>query len=155
VSARVFLGAPAVLTADQQARLNPWLRWLEGQALEVVRLRRGAYGRDPWPVLRDLLAQAAGVVLVGFRQLDGTAATWRPGTSEAAHPAGWWSSPWLQVEAGIAVGLGLPVLALADEGVREGVFDPAAWAGQVHGARLGAPGQAAGEWLRLVRNAAR
>jgi hypothetical protein len=147
---RVFLGAPAVLTEQQQARLDPWLRWLEDQGLAVVRLRRGDYGGDPWPGLWALLAQADGVVLAGFRQLDATTATWRPGTSEAAHPAGWWSSPWLQLEAGIALGLGLPVLALADEGVREGIFDPAAWAGPVHGASLSAPGQVAGEWLRLV-----
>jgi hypothetical protein len=151
ICARVFLGAPAVLTKRQQSYLEQWLRWLEDQTLAVVRLERDAYGQDPWYVLGELLSHTDGVVLLGFRQLDTRAAIWRPHTKEEAHLAGWWTSPWLHSEAGMAVALGLPVLVAPDEGVEEGVFSPDAWSNQVHGAVLNSPGEASMEWVELVR----
>lgn len=154
ISASVFLGVPGVLTATQEPYLEQWLKWLEDQALEVVRLERAAYGRGPWPALTELLAQADGAVLLGFRQLDAQAAIWRPGTKEEAHGAGWWTSAWLNVEAGMAAALGLPVLIARDEGVQEGAFSSGAWSGHVHGTALSSPGQARIEWLGLVRKRA-
>jgi hypothetical protein len=67
------------------------------------------------------------------------------------HGAGWWTSSWLHLEAGMAVALGLPVLVAADAGVEEGVFSSDVWSGQVHGTALSSPGEAAIEWLELVR----
>jgi hypothetical protein len=150
-SARVFLGVPAVLTARQRSYLEQWLRWLEDQTLAIVRLERDAYGQDPWCMLGELLSHTDGVVLLGFRQLDARAATWRPYTKEEGRLAGWWTSPWLHLEAGMAVALGLPLLVAADEGVEEGVFSPDVWSNQVHGAVLNSPGNTGMEWLELVR----
>jgi hypothetical protein len=150
-SPRVFAGVPAIITARQQPYLDQWLGWLDDQALDVVRLERGAYGSDPWRRLTELLSRVDGVVLLGFRQLDARSATWRPATSEEVRAPGWWTSPWLHVEAGIAAGLGLPVLAAPDDGVTEGVFSPDAWRGRVHGTALSSPDETRAEWLRLVR----
>ncbi len=151
ISASVFLGVPAVLTARQQPYLEQWLGWLEDQALEVVRLKRGAYGHDPWLTLTELLSHTDGLVLLGLRQLDARLAIWRPYTKEEAHAAGWWTSAWLNVEAGMAVALGLPVLVAPDEGVEEGVFSSDVWSGHVHGTALSSPGEARIKWLELVR----
>jgi hypothetical protein len=148
--ASVFLGVPAVLTARQQSYLEQWLEWLESQSLDVVRLERPAYSQYPWRTLTELISQADGVVLLGFRQLDARTATWRPHTKEEGHPAGWWTSPWLNLEAGLAVMLGLPVLVAPDEGVQEGVFSPDVWGGQVYGTAISPPGKASMEWLELV-----
>ena len=151
VSARVFLGVPAIITAPQQPYLDQWLGWLADQSLDVVRLERGAYGPDPWLRLTGLLSEVDGVVLLGFRQLDARAAVWRPSTDEEVPAPGWWTSPWLHVEAGIAVGLGLPVLAAPDDRVSEGVFSPDAWSSGVLGTALSSPGAARAEWLELAR----
>lgn len=151
MSARVFVGVPAIVTARQQPYLEQWLGWLQDQDLDVVRLERGAYGPDPWPRLRELVSEVDGVALLGFRQLDARAGIWRPATNEEVRAPGWWTSPWLHVEAGIAVGLGLPVLAAPDDGVSEGVFSPDAWSSGVFGTALSAPGEARAAWLELVR----
>jgi hypothetical protein len=151
IPARVFLGMPSIITARQQPYLEQWLRWLDDQALEVVRLERDAYARDPWPRLTELLSRVDGVALLGFRQLDVRTAIWRPDTKEEVPAAGWWTSPWLHLEAGIAVALGLPVLAAPEDGVTEGVFSPDVRTGGVHGAALSAPGETRTEWLQLVR----
>ena len=151
-AAEVFLGAPSILTAPQQARLEQWLAWLEGESFRVRRLNRDGHGDDPWHTLTEVLSQADGVVLLGFRQLDARRSVWRPGTEEQAPSSTWWTSPWLQLEAGIAVGLSLPVLVVPEEGVTEGVFDPAVWTGQVTGtAAQTIPGEGAGPWSDAVR----
>jgi len=151
-STRVFLGMPAVITAHQQQYLDQWLGWLDDQALEVVRLERGDYGSDPWLRLTELLSRVDGVVLLGFRQLDARIAIWRPATNEEVRTPGWWTTPWLHAEAGIAVGLGLPVLAAPDDGVTEGVFSPDVWSSHVHGTALRSPDEARAGWLELVRD---
>jgi hypothetical protein len=151
MSPRVFVGMPAIITARQQPYLDQWLGWLKDQALDVVQLERGAYGSDPWRGLTELLSRVDGVALLGFRQLDARAAIWRPATNEEARAPGWWTSPWLHVEAGIAVGLGLPVLAAPDDEVTEGVFSPDAWSGGVFGTALSSPDETRAEWLELVR----
>lgn len=150
-AASVFLGVPAVLTARQQPYLEQWLRWLEDQDLEVVRLERNSYGRDPWLTLTNLLSHTDGAVLLGFRQLDARTAIWRPYTKEEARAVGWWTSGWLNVEAGMAVALGLPLLVAPDEEVTEGAFSSEVWNGHVHGTTLGSPGEARIKWLNLVR----
>lgn len=148
---RVFLGAPSTLTPEQQAQLERWVDWLERQSFQVVRLGRDGHGEDPWRTLTPLLSHVDGVVLLGFRQLDAQGSVWRPATKEEAPSASWWTSPWLQLEAGMAVALDLPVLVAPETDVTEGVFNPDVWQGRVTGAELSAPGTAADDWPDAVR----
>ena len=147
---RVFLGVPAVLTARQQKYVEQWLSWLEEHAVEIIRLQRDEYSQNPFPALMRLLSQSDGTILLGFRQLDARAAIWRPRSPEEVEGVGWWTSPWLQLEAGMAMAIGHPVLVVSENGVKEGVFEPAVWGGQVHGAPLSSPGEAVTAWLEHV-----
>ncbi len=148
---RIFLGAPSILTLDQQTKLEQWVVWLEGQSFQVIRLGRDGHGEDPWHTLPQLLSHVDGVVLLGFRQLDARNAVWRPDTKEEALSSSWWTSPWLQLEAGMAVALALPVLVASEVGVKEGVFDAEVWNGRVNGVELSTPGTATDDWLNAVR----
>ena len=146
---QVFVGTPAALIPQQRARLNAWLAWSEDQSLHVVRLERSAYDSHPWRQLARYLARADGVILLGFRQLDARNAIWRPETSEQDSGLGWWTTPWLQVEAGMAAALRIPVLVAAEGEVKEGVFSPDVWAPPLYGTALEAPDSS--EWLEVVR----
>lgn len=146
----VFLGSPAVLTLDQRVRLDAWLDWLQMQALKVVRLERSGYGPKPWEQLTDLLAHGEGAVLLGFRQLQARGAVWRPGTSEQGSAADWWTTPWLHLEAGMALAMRIPLLVVPDDGVHEGIFNPELWSGDVHGSTPEPPGS--DRWLAQVRD---
>lgn len=148
---RVFLGAPSVLTAEQEPELERWVDWIEQQGSEVVRLSRDAYGGDPWRALTRLFCQVDGVLLLGFRQLDARNAVWRPDTKEEHPSGGWWTTPWLHIEAGMAVALGLPVLVAPETDVADGVFHPDVWGTQVNGIALSSPGTEADGWLSAVR----
>lgn len=149
--ARVFLGAPSILTPAQQTTLDRWAGWLEEQSFEVIRLGRDGHGDDPWHTLPRLLAQVDGVVLLGFRQLHAPDAVWRPDTEEENRSARCWTSPWLQLEAGMAVARSLPVLVAPEDDVAEGVFQPQTWNARVRGTRLTPPGTGTGDWLDAVR----
>jgi hypothetical protein len=140
-----------VLTPGQEPQLERWVRWIEHRGGEVVRLSRDAYSEDPWRALTRLLSDVDGVLLLGFRQLDAREAVWRPDTKEEDPSAGWWTTPWLHIEAGMAVALGLPVLVAPETDVEDGVFHPDVWGTQVNGASLSAPGATADAWLNAVR----
>ncbi|MER5526296.1 hypothetical protein ABT075_17105 [Streptomyces sp. NPDC002677] len=148
---RVFLGAPSILTPQQQPDLERWVAWLEHRSCEVVRVTRDSYGADPWRLLTGLFSHSDGVLLLGFRQLDARSAVWRPDTKEEARSPDWWTSPWLQLEAGMAVALRVPVLVAPETEVEDGVFHPDVWGTHVQGTALTDPGATADRWLTAVR----
>jgi hypothetical protein len=78
-------------------------------------------------ILRDIrrvMAECDGIVVLGFRQLEISAGMWRAGTDEELMTAGVaQATPWNQIEAGLATGLGLPAFLVRETGVKGGVFD--------------------------------
>ena len=88
----------------------------------------------------DFIDAADGVFVLGFRQLVVDSAVWRADTAERAAVSGEaWTSPWLQIEAGMALAAGLPVLVAAEADVREGVFARDTWTGHLAGTSLDEP----------------
>lgn len=146
----VFLGVPAILTPRQQMDVDLWLVWLVDHSMFVRRVEREAYSDDPWEALTRVIASTDGVVLLGFRQLDGSSPMRRPGTDEEPSATDWRTSPWLQIEAGMATALGLPVLVAPEPGVAEGVFSNDVWQGSVEGTQLRQPGATRKRWLKAV-----
>jgi hypothetical protein len=130
--------------------LDQWLGWLVDHSMFVMRVERDAYSDNPWEALPRVIASTDGVVLLGFQQRDVSNPTRRQGTDEEAPAADWRTSPWLQIEAGVATALGLPVLVAPEAGVAEGVFSNDVWQGSVEGTQLRQPGVTGKRWLRAV-----
>lgn len=122
---RVFVSRPSTLTSSQQAVWRLLEDTLEAAGAEVVTLERSDY--PPAGVLSELhrvMADCRGVVVLGFRQLEISAGSWRPGTPEERPIDGTAeATPWNHVEAGIAAALRLPMFIVRDQGVTGGVFD--------------------------------
>ena len=148
---RVFLCEPSGLTVTQRLVSDQWHERLFGFGFDVDHLRSDGYAPDPWPGVKAHMAAAHGVVVLGFRQLRVTAGTWRLDTEHQADPEGSWSSPWLHIEAGLAIGAGLPLLVAPESGVREGVFAPDTWTDVVRGTPMEAPEDGVvTQWARAV-----
>jgi hypothetical protein len=148
---RVFLCEPSGLAGPQRLVSDDWHERLFGLGLDVEQLRDADYEPNPWPGLMTRMRAAHGVVVLGFRQLYVSAGTWRPGTKSETEMAGTWSSPWLQVEVGLAVAEGLPLLVLPEPGVREGVFAPETWTSALFGTSMAAPDDGiVDSWARSV-----
>jgi hypothetical protein len=145
----IFLSTPATLTVAQEVVQERWAAWLFAAGLTVQRLYRRDYDRTPWARLGAMLQGADAVVVLGFGQLHVLDGVWRPGTIEEERVVACTkTSPWLQIEAAMAVMLGLPTLVAAERGVVEGVFHADSWTEPLFGASLeeGPAGPAVAEW---------
>jgi hypothetical protein len=125
------------MSQSQRSTLQCWYSTLASRGLELRTLSRDDYARDPWALLRNRLGAVQGAVVFGFRQIDVLQGVVRSGTDEQRQAPEALASPWTQIEAGIAIAAGLPVLALAQRGISEGVFDPTTWGTWVFGQDLG------------------
>jgi hypothetical protein len=133
----VFVSEPTELSSRQRVMSAQWHQRLTGSGFDVLRLGRDRYQNDPWRVVLDT---ADGVLVLGFRQLVIDSAVWRADTAErAAVDDASWTSPWMQIETGMALAAGLPVLVAAESDVREGVFARDTWTGRLAGTSLEAP----------------
>ena len=148
---KVFLCEPSGLTLAQRLVSDRWHERLFGFGFDVDQLRSEGYAPNPWLTLRERIEASHGVIVLGFRQLCVTAGTWRADTEHETHLKGHWSSPWLHIEAGLAIGAGLPLLLAPESGVREGVFASETWTGAVRGTSLEAPAVGiVAQWARAV-----
>jgi hypothetical protein len=124
---RVFVSRPGGGGDRNGAQVAALCARLEGEGFAPVML-----GRSDYPVAgalaeaKRLIGGCAGAVILGVPDIRVAVGAWRPGTpEEAALTDKAFPTPWSQVEAGMAVMAGLPVLVVADDGIGGGVFDPA------------------------------
>jgi hypothetical protein len=153
---RVFLCEPSGLTATQRLKSDEWHERLFGFGFDVDQVRQQSYAPDPWPVLRTRIECADGVIVLGFRQLFVSAGSWRPATQVGTAIRGAaWSSPWLHIEAGLAIAFGRPVLIAPEDGVTEGIFATGTWSGALSGTSMDSPNAEVLEaWACSVHTAA-
>jgi hypothetical protein len=143
VTPRVFVSRPAVLSREQNAHLQEWLRQLKLLKFDSVTLDRDSYDVPPWDQICGGIKKADGLLVLGFRQLHVSEGLWRPGTIDSRDAALWWATPWNHIEAGFGLMAGVPVLVAHEAGVTEGVFSRDAWGGDLFGVRLEANLEAA------------
>jgi hypothetical protein len=152
VSAATLLCAPSVRTEAQQGSYDVWCASLESMDFRVEMLRRADYLERPWEQLMHLLERVDGVVVLGFRQMDMRHGLWRRGTAEMETVSAVWTSPWMHVEAGMAIESNKPVLAAPERGVTEGVFAQHSWIANVFGSDVENPRSPGVErWAAAVR----
>jgi hypothetical protein len=132
----VFVSRPSALSRSQRSTFDRWCSALVERGLALRALSRSEYSPDPWRLLRERLGAVRGMVVFGFRQLHVVEGVLSPDTGEARPAPSALASPWTQIEAGLALSAGLPVLALAERGIADGVFDPTTWGTQVVGHEL-------------------
>ena len=122
---RVFLSRPALMRAQAMAAVELTKQQLSKIGkIEFIELARSDYPAfGALAEVRRLMSGCAGAVVLGVGELEIGEATWRGGTADerklqdTSLP-----SPWTQIEAGMAIGLNLPVLLLATTALDAGIF---------------------------------
>jgi hypothetical protein len=132
----VFVSRPAVLTPDQETLYGQWLDGLAALGFAPITIPRADYAAPPWHQLRQVVSRASGALILGFRQVIVDHGCRRSGPSKQASAVGSYATAWNQLEAGLAVMAGLPVLVVPEEDVKEGAFAPEVWGSGVYGARM-------------------
>ena len=152
MTADVLLCAPSVRTQPQQALYEACCESIESKGFALQVLRREDYAVSPWDQLAELMRHVDGVVVLGLCQMEIGQGRWRTGTPEMTHVCTVWTSPWMQVEGGMAIASNLPVLAVPERGVSEGIFAPENWTANVFGCAAENPMSLAVErWAAAVR----
>ena len=117
--------------------------------------------RSPLRKVLDVLRKCDGACILGFIQVEASNVVVKPGTkSESILPRAVFPTPWNQLEAGMALVRGLPLLVICQEGVSGGIFDDGVGDVYVHRLRAGLGQQwlssaefqqSLHEWIGLMR----
>ena len=122
----VYVSKPGCLDAHQEKMVALISGWLEANSLAASTLERFDYPlTSALSEVRRRMSGCAGAVVFGFAELRISDGLWRAGTAEESTVSGKaLSTPWNQIEAGMAAMMNLPLLLVAEPDVNNGVFDP-------------------------------
>ena len=131
---RVFMSKPGLLDYQQQQYVSSLQARLGAEDMIPQTLERTDYPQfGVIGEVQRLMSDCAGAVIFGFKQLEVRDGLWRSSTPEEKHVKDQYlSTPWNQIEAGMAVMLGLPILVVCQRGVDGGIFDMALGEHQIY-----------------------
>lgn len=121
----VFVSRPTAVNPEQGPFCDALVDVLAGEGLQARTLGVTDYpGMAPLAEVLALMGECNGALALGLRQLHVETGEAKAGTSAAAMVTDLYlSTPWNQIEAGMAVALGRPLLVAREKGVEGGVFD--------------------------------
>lgn len=122
---KVFVSRPAIMTIDQHRYTELFSEYLNKLGVEVRTYNRSEYGNyGQIGKIRTEISQCSGIVIFGFKQLKINSGEYRPFTDEHTDVKDkWLPTPWNNIEVGMALMKGLPVLIIKDPEVNDGIFD--------------------------------
>jgi uncharacterized protein YjbI with pentapeptide repeats len=122
----IYVSKPGCLDERQEKIVGLVCGWIYASGLRTEVLERvdypatGALGE-----VRRRMSGCKGAAVFGFGEFKISEGLWRPGTADEAKVRDQASStPWCELEAGMAVMVDLPLLLVADPALTKGVFDP-------------------------------
>lgn len=126
IQVNVFISKPGLLDIQQQHFVNSLRTRIEEEGMILKTLERSDYPQSGViGEVQRLMSGCAGAVIFGFKQLEIREGLWRPSTPEEKHIKDLYlSTPWNQIEAGMAAMLSVPMFVVCQRGVDGGIFDP-------------------------------
>jgi hypothetical protein len=122
---RVFLSVGATYTKDQEDYVNAFERLMNKNNLKrLVVGRDSPPSRQPILEVKDLMRRADAVVVLAFTRYVIHSGAEKPGANRPSHRQGAITNErhptvWNQIEAGIAFGLGTPLLLILEDGMKQ------------------------------------
>jgi hypothetical protein len=122
----IYVSKPGCLDEHQGKVVGLVCSWLESGGMIPDALERHDYPTTGvLGEVRRRMSGCRGAVVFGFGELRISDGLWRSGTADEAKISGQaFSTPWCQIEAGMAVMFNLPLLLVVDSDLTKGVFDP-------------------------------
>lgn len=121
----IFFSMPGIMTKEQELITKLYKELLEKRGYEVI-----YYGKDDYPkygqlnTVRKRILSSSGIIAFGFKQINITNGIYRPGTRhEKTIENSWLSTPWSEIEVGMAIMRGIPILLIHDKEITSGIFD--------------------------------
>lgn len=121
----IFFSMPGYMSKNDEITISAYRKYLESRGFEVI-----DYTRDPYPhfgqlsQVRDSICKCCGMIAFGTKQTFIKEGTYRPDmVGEKMIKSHWLSTPWNDIEVGMATMVGIPILLVKDSEVYDGIFD--------------------------------
>lgn len=121
----IFFSMPGIMSKNDESLTKEYKKILEKRGYNVI-----YYTSDKYPqfgqfnkVRADIL-RSSGMIAFGLKQLNIKKASYRPNTIEEANwEEKWLSTPWSEIEVGMGLMKGMPILLVTYPDITDGVFD--------------------------------
>ena len=121
----IFISKPGSLNYNEQQFLNILQNKLEKEGFLIKTLERSAYPKfGSIYEIQRLMSSCSGSIILGFKQLEVLNGLWLSDLKKEKEVKNFnMTTPWNQIEAGMAMTLGLPTIVISQNNIKGGVFD--------------------------------
>jgi len=121
----IFFSMPGLLNKEDEVITKNYKEFLEKNGYEVIYYKRDDYPRfGQLNRVKEAINHSSGMIAFGFKQIEISNGKYRPGTNDETEWNGrWLSTPWNEIEVGIGLDVGMPILLVHDPIISDGVFD--------------------------------
>ena len=121
----IFFSMPGLLNKEDEVITKNYKEFLEKNGYEVIYYRRDEYPRfGQLNRVKEAINHSSGMIAFGFKQIYILDGEYRPQTNEKSPwKDKWLSTPWNEIEVGIGLAVGMPILLVHDPIISDGVFD--------------------------------
>lgn len=121
----IFFSMPGIMSKEDELMTKDFKRLLEEKGYEVIYYKSDEYPRfGQFNKVRHDIMRSTGMIAFGLKQLNIHKASYRPGTQkEEEWKEKWLSTPWNEIEVGMGLMKGMPILLVSDPAICNGVFD--------------------------------
>lgn len=121
----IFFSMPSVMNKENELLTKDYKMYLEGLGYKII-----YYIKDDYPCfgqlnrIREKILASSAMVAFGFKQTNIHDATFRPKTNnEEKWNDKWLATPWNEIEVGMGLMKGMPILLVKDPQIDMGIFD--------------------------------
>lgn len=121
----IFFSMPGYMSKTDEMTVLAYRQYLIQLGFDVVYYNRDTYPRfGQLSQIKAAIEKCAAMIAFGTKQTFIKQGTYRPGMNgEREIKDEWLSTPWNEVEVGMATMIGLPILLVKDSDIEDGIFD--------------------------------
>lgn len=121
----VFFSMPGNMAKSDEVMIEAYKRYLIRNGFEVLYYTKDTYPRfGQLSQVKSAIEKCCALVAFGTKQSFIKEGVYRPGmTGEKPINETWISTPWNEVEVGMAVMAGISILLIKDKAIEDGIFD--------------------------------
>jgi uncharacterized protein YjbI with pentapeptide repeats len=122
----IFFSMPGNMSKEDETMVAAYRDYLtKDHNFDIVYYNRDTYPRfGQLSKIKSSIGKSAALIAFGTKQTFIKEGTYRPGMiGERQINQGWLSTPWNEVEVGMAAMAGIPILLIKDDDIYDGIFD--------------------------------
>ncbi len=121
----IYFSMPGTMSKEDELLTKHYKKMLESEGYDVI-----YYVKDDYPEFGQLgrikfgILQASAMIAFGVKQIEIKSAKYHPAMENEEHwEDKWLSTPWNELEVGMGIYKGIPILLVKDPSISDGIFD--------------------------------